>query len=193
VKDTGSYYEYYTTAAGCDSIAFYNISFLKTPVVDLVTPQCLDGADTLWLGAPEGVGYQYRWNNGQRSDRRFPATRAGNYTLEVSNACGSITVSIEVLDKCGVEIFMPTGFTPNGDGRNDVFAVPAQNRGKLLRFEIYDRWGRQIFAATPTTPAWNGRIGGKPAPMGAYAFVVVMAAPNGKTTQRQKGWVMLMR
>jgi gliding motility-associated-like protein len=192
VKDSGTYYQTLTSAAGCDSIAYHRILFSKTPVADVEPIVCLEGQDTLLLEAPGGYPV-YNWMNGQGNGRRFAVTKPGSYTVTVSNGCGSATGTIEVLDKCDVTILMPSGFTPNGDGVNDIFLVPPQNRGKLLRFEIFNRWGQRIFIATEAVRGWNGQLGSKPAPPGTYVYTVVMTSPNGKTTRTQRGWVVLMR
>lgn len=65
----------------------------------------------------------------------------------------------------------PNAFTPNGDGYNDTW----QPWGNVIdpenfELEIYDRWGRVMFATTDPTEGWDGTVGGGPVPLGVYAF-----------------------
>ncbi|GAA3980878.1 gliding motility-associated C-terminal domain-containing protein [Hymenobacter antarcticus] len=64
---------------------------------------------------------------------------------------------------------MPTAFTPNGDGLNDVFEV----KGKYLRdytFVVVDRNGQEVFRGTQRSEAWDGRIRGRAPVLGAYVW-----------------------
>jgi len=56
-------------------------------------------------------------------------------------------------------LYIPSGFSPNGDGKNDVF----QPVGKFIKsFEMYifDRWGMQVYHTTDITKGWNGSVKG---------------------------------
>ena len=68
-----------------------------------------------------------------------------------------------------VKVFVPTAFTPNGDGLNDVLEL----KGRFLdnfRFTVIDRNGQQVFQATSRTQTWDGRIGSAQPVPGAYAW-----------------------
>jgi gliding motility-associated-like protein len=119
------------------------------------------------------------------------------YTLRVVSAdgceaAGTITVKIFT----GLAI--PGAFTPNGDGRNDVFYVLGSPPGTLIGdFSIFNRWGEKIFQIhdVPTgDPAfgWNGRFKGQPVPPGTYAYVLTLKVSNAPP-QVYKGTVILVR
>ena len=81
-------------------------------------------------------------------------------TFSYSN---SVTVSRRIL------LAMPTAFTPNGDGLNDVLEV----KGKYLRnytLVVVDRNGQEVFRGTQRSEAWDGRIRGRAPVMGAYVW-----------------------
>ncbi|RYU78063.1 T9SS type B sorting domain-containing protein [Hymenobacter persicinus] len=68
-----------------------------------------------------------------------------------------------------LKVFLPTAFSPNGDGLNDVLEV----KGRFLttfRFVVVDRNGQEVFRATDRTQTWNGRIGNEPPVLGAYVW-----------------------
>jgi hypothetical protein len=67
------------------------------------------------------------------------------------------------------ELFIPTGFTPNGDSNNDIFSVYGKN---ILNFEVnlYNRWGEKIITLNNTNPSWDGKIKAEDAPEAVYYF-----------------------
>src|SRR5690606_31273392 len=85
--------------------------------------------------------------------------------LRVNNQCEADTLekTIEIIDcSCKKNLFIPTGFSPNNDGRNDVLYVHA-NSFELLRFEIYDRLGKIIYSTSDISEGWDGYINGQKA------------------------------
>jgi gliding motility-associated-like protein len=88
----------------------------------------------------------------------------------VDGCTGSDSVMITVVNPTVLE--MPTAFTPNGDGLNDVF-IPAIAGGLTLeRFAVYNRWGDLVFETTDLSQGWDGRCDGVEQPIGAYAFTL---------------------
>ena len=83
--------------------------------------------------------------------------------------------------------FIPNGFTPNGDGINDIF-IPFGGEGVVgvTRFQIYTRWGELVhsatnFAAGDQAFGWDGTlVGSTMAPPGVYVFVVEYEFTDGK-------------
>jgi gliding motility-associated-like protein len=121
------------------------------------------------------------------TDYELQVTAAGGCTAK-----GSITVNVYT------PLALPNAFSPNGDGRNDIFYVLGGPEGSVIKgFNIYDRWGQEVFRVhdgAPGDPAfgWDGRYGGKPAPVGVYVYEVVMSYP-GSRMQRYQGTVVLVR
>ena len=88
-------------------------------------------------------------------------------------------------------IGLPTGFSPNGDGENDVLYV----RGaaiKTLDLKIYNRWGQMVFETTSQTKGWDGTFNGQPQPMEAYAYVLNVSFIDG-SAKLLKGNITLLR
>jgi gliding motility-associated-like protein len=92
----------------------------------------------------------------------------------------------------GMTEFIPSAFTPNGDGRNDVFRILNMKYQKLLDFRVYNRWGQQIFQTTDVSKGWDGTFNGTPQDMGVYNYVIIVARPDG-TEKTYTGAVSLIR
>jgi gliding motility-associated-like protein len=86
---------------------------------------------------------------------------------------------------------LPNGFSPNGDGVNDILYV----RGAAIEsvdLKIFNRWGELIFQTKDVKVGWDGKYKGKPQEMEAYAFVLNVVFIDG-TTLYKKGNVTLLR
>ncbi|NUO02818.1 MAG: gliding motility-associated C-terminal domain-containing protein, partial [Saprospiraceae bacterium] len=96
------------------------------------------------------------------------------------------------------DVYIPNGFSPNGDGVNDIIMVFAgEGVEKVLEFDIYDRWGESVFYAAnfpPNNPlyGWNGFFRNKPAPLDVYVYYVRVLYIDGRENLL-KGDIMLAR
>ncbi len=68
------------------------------------------------------------------------------------------------------EIFIPTGFTPNGDGLNDVLKPILVGMKELKFFRVFNRWGEMLFSTSKTDKGWDGTFGGVKQASGTYVF-----------------------
>ena len=88
---------------------------------------------------------------------------------------------------------LPGAFTPNGDGKNDVFRIPPSMTVKIKAFAVYDRWGIKVFYSTDSAIGWDGTLGGQPQPVGTYIWFIEYENPlTGKVSQA-RGTVILVR
>jgi gliding motility-associated-like protein len=102
------------------------------------------------------------------------------YTLIVSDAAGcsdSAFVKVRVF-KTAAYVFVPTAFTPNNDGLNDVIRPIAVGIQKINYFSIYNRWGQLVFTTTTNGHGWDGNIRGTP--QGTSTFVWMVSAIDYK-------------
>jgi gliding motility-associated-like protein len=66
-------------------------------------------------------------------------------------------------------VFLPSAFSPNGDGLND-FYKPFCMGLSIYIFEIYDRWGELVYSDSPESKGWDGKFRGEPAEAGPYVY-----------------------
>ncbi len=89
-------------------------------------------------------------------------------------------------------VFFPTGFSPNGDGENDVLKLESSIMVEELYWAIYNRWGEKLFEANALGDAWDGTFRGQPQPAEAYGYYLRVLCVGGEELV-QKGNVTLLR
>jgi len=191
VRQTGIYPIIYRTPGGCDSTVFYDISLLHTPQVRINGPLCLEGSDTLALTATSGFDTYY-WNGISSRDSTFTVRQPGLYSVRVINRCGSASDTVEVHRNCEFPVYLPSAFTPNNDGLNDLFGYPAANKNRLLHLTIYNRWGQVVFQTRNAEKQWDGRLNQQLLPAGVYVYAVEVETLN-KKRMMQRGTITLIR
>lgn len=164
--------------------------------------QCLNGPVLITNSSsePPGVNTNYIW---EISDGRSFTTKDLSLTFNspgrkdisliaiTADGCKDTAVqSFQVLDKCGV--FIPTAFTPGGDGRNDLFRPYFLGAYKLKRFVIYERNGSLVFETKTIGDGWDGRIKGKMLTTSVLVWMLEYEDDSGKIIF-QKGTVTLIR
>ena len=108
-----------------------------------------------------------------------------------SEGCeASDTVNIKVFK--GSAVYVPTGFTPNGDGRNDFLRGLYIGIKKVHYLRIYNRWGQLIFSTNSLTEGWDGTIKGVKQPTGTYVWMLKAEDLAGKIYE-MKGISTLIR
>lgn len=86
---------------------------------------------------------------------------------------------------------LPSGFSPNGDGENDIFII----RGGPFNdvdFKIYNNWGEVVFSTTDANEGWDGNYLGEQAPLGVYTWTFVVTLANDVVV-KESGDVTLIR
>jgi len=180
---------------------------IVSPALNIVTnsnsPVCIGSSLELTVETVEGGTYQWTGPNGYSSITQNPeilsATEvvAGTYYLTVSdNGCISAPSSIYiVVNNCIVDLFIPEGFSPNGDGINDLFVIRGIENYHNNKIVIFNRWGNKVFEASPYNNTWDGRsmfglnFGGDTLPVGTYFYVLDL----GNGTAVIKGYIYLNR
>lgn len=116
------------------------------------------------------------------------------YTVYGMNEWGCID-SAKTVIKVDIDMteYIPTAFTPNGDGLNDLFRIRGIKDQKIVDFKVYNRWGEMVYDyKTGDAQGWDGTIDGKPADMGVYHYSIIMAR-LGNVDVVHKGDVTLIR
>ena len=103
------------------------------------------------------------------------------YRVTVTDADGcTATDSVLVNVEAVISIFIPTGFSPNGDGANDVFRVLGLGINSV-QLSIYDRMGENVFNITEPASSWDGTFRGKKVNPGVYYYHGEVGTVDGKT------------
>ncbi len=89
-------------------------------------------------------------------------------------------------------VFVPSGFTPNNDGRNDVLRPIAVGIKAIEYFNIYNRWGQLLFSTKINGKGWDGKIKGQPQSAGTFVWMVKATDYTG-ASYFQKGVTTLIR
>jgi len=122
---------------------------------------------------------QWLWTFGDLSDsvstnknttHTYQDTGTYCATLKVTNknnCTDSVTNCVVIMPQ--FTLYIPTGFTPNGDGINDVFK-PVGEGMISYTMHVFNRWGNLVFTSGDINIGWNGRIGGTPGPEDVYIY-----------------------
>ncbi len=132
------------------------------------------------------------WNTGDTT-ASIVVEEPGTYTLYLIDTLGctssdAVTVTTR---NCACPLYLPTAFTPNGDGINDVLAAGMDCSPTSFELELFDRWGHRVHRTTDPTFAWTG----DELPIGVYAYILRYAweAQDGERNMRRSGNVTLVR
>ncbi|MEO7523436.1 MAG: gliding motility-associated C-terminal domain-containing protein [Ferruginibacter sp.] len=106
---------------------------------------------------------------------------------DVNGCTSGKTVTVKVLRK----LYMPTAFTPNNDGLNDVFRLPPDATIDLKEFAVFDRWGNKIFKTSDLSRGWDGSNAGLPLDAGIYIYLITGYVADKPVTV--KGTVALLK
>lgn len=117
-----------------------------------------------------------------------------SYNLSVSDVLGCFTTDADYIIDIHPETFiaMPTTFTPNGDGNNDVIYVEGWGIKQLLEFRIFNRWGEEIFLSQDEEHGWDGHYKGVLQNNDVYAYVVKVLTWRDEV-KTLEGYINLMR
>ncbi len=102
-----------------------------------------------------------------------------------------VTETITVYVGNGEDFFVPTAFSPNGDGNNDVFTVYGSGLAKVS-LSIFNRWGEKIYDSLNQWAGWDGTYKGVLQNPGVYTYYISATYLNGKTRER-KGTITMVR
>lgn len=187
----GSYSLDVTDARGC------SIDTTNLLIINQVNPQkaSLGGDTTICPGEKlvlsPGTFSSYRWQDNS-SAPTFEVAASGTYSVQVTDADGcesSDEVKVEVI--C-IDIFFPTGFTPNNDGKNDGFGPGGRlDAVKNYSLKIFSRYGDVVFQSSEPNQKWDGTVRSVPLASGSYIWYARYEIAGRK--KEQKGTLVLIK
>lgn len=204
--DNISYYLHVKDANGCASLVQDTVNITVTPAVKLFA-----GNDSLFIAINQPVQLnvvqvgdqtvsQYTWSPSyglnSTTVQNPIATLNRDITYYVTgrtpaNCEGSDTINIKVYK--GPEIYVPTAFTPNGDGRNDILKAIAIGMKEYRYFRVFNRYGQMVFETRGNfNRGWDGRVKGKIQNTGTFVWMAETVDYRGNVIQR-KGTTMIVQ
>ncbi|MEO9531183.1 MAG: PKD domain-containing protein [Crocinitomicaceae bacterium] len=189
-----------TSDSGCVSSITNNVDVLAGPTADFtVNPNPgLALEDIVFTDASTGVPISaWFWDygdeiggSGQTTVHQYANGGFYDVILTVTDTAGC-TDSTKKEVQIALLPVLPTAFTPNGDGENDVFIIRG---GPFLAtsFQIYNNWGQLVFQTDDANIGWDGTFNGEEAPIGVYTWTFTVVVVGDRTIIKE-GDVTLMR
>jgi len=198
VDSSGKYQVTVVNNGGCTATAEVEIQFFPKPMVEAgpdVSSDCVNGVILYGIGdgTPLWEPALGLSNDNTFDVKAFPVNTT-LYYLTVDNGICKATDSLLVTAECS-SIYVPSAFTPNGDGLNDIFNAIGMDL-KEFRLLIYNRWGEKIFQTQEIENGWDGTYNGNPSPLGLYIWELEAIDKNGKSFLNEfqkRGTVSLVR
>ncbi|RYE22670.1 MAG: PKD domain-containing protein [Sphingobacteriales bacterium] len=116
------------------------------------------------------------------------------YIVRVSNDIGCFdtdTINVKLF-KIDPDLLVPTGFSPDGDGNNDIFRPIVIGMRSLDVFKVYNRWGQLLYSTNKVNNGWDGSFKGAPQSAGTYVWMAEGITYLGRKVKK-KGTVILIR
>ncbi len=190
--------DYYVTAykEGCTAGDTVSIRFVSaTPDLGEDKILCRGTPVALILDATPPEGAQVMWNTGSQ-ETSIQVADTGSYYVTVSYppCTGSDTITIRT-EMCDCFLEIPSAFTPNGDGKNDLFRPVVERGCPVHSFElsVYNRWGARIWQSRDISQGWDGFEHNMPAATGTYMYLLRFSGGTHRKEQIKKGDVTLIR
>jgi gliding motility-associated-like protein len=129
------------------------------------------------------IANSYNWNfdnNDSLSGILYPEyhfDHSGPFTVSLITNVGFDCMNIDSLTLNIPEIpeetmFLPTAFTPNADGVNDIFRAIGNSGCSEFEIFIYNRWGEMIFESKNIEKGWDGKYNGNNVPSDVYCYLI---------------------
>jgi len=188
-SSSGTYVDTLVTANGCDSIRTLQLTVLSEPVPDLGADKNLCLGDSLVLNP--GPFNSYLWQDGS-TQNNLTVKQPGLYSVSVTNNCG--TGGDEVLVNDGIcDIRFPSAFTPNNDGKNDLFKVLGASNLTEYHLAVYNRWGQKVFETNDYSKGWAGKVKGQLQNTGVFVWHCELKKAGSSNKISMRGTVLLIK
>jgi gliding motility-associated-like protein len=113
-------------------------------------------------------------------------------TLTDSNNCFKIVSQISFKTLLESDMGLPTAFTPNKDGSNDVTIPRGWGVKEFLELDVYNRWGQLVYKTNDATKGWDGTFKDRPQDPDTFAWTIKYKDAKD-LTQEKKGYITLLR
>lgn len=181
---------------GCSATEQITINVNKNAGADAGADQkIVAGQNTSLNGKVSGDDVTYYWSPSDYLDDPTKLNPVATppqditYTLNVVSNLGCTSSSDDVFIKVYPKVVIPNTFSPNGDGTNDTWNIPAAAAFPNPIIKVTNRYGQLVYQSTGTFKPWDGKMNGKDLPPAVYYYSIYL----NEDFKTYTGWVMLMR
>lgn len=177
-NESGFYTHNFTTKYGCDSIVNLNLTVI--PIIDTTI------YDTIIYGT---IFNKYNYNAIDSGVYVF------YYKFNQNDDCPKrVTLYLSVIIPEQVQVWFPNSFTPTANTNNTFGYMTGSDKFVLQEFQIYNRWGSEVFSSTKQGEFWDGKYKGQVCDMGEYIYhLLYRTKVNGDCVYQKKGTFFLLR
>ncbi|MFF5383553.1 putative Ig domain-containing protein [Pedobacter suwonensis] len=210
---TTIYYVEAIAAGGCASATRTAVTITVLPVLAkptvAVQTTTANSVTFAWTAVAGATAYEVSLNNGLSWVNPTGGSSGTTYLIAGLKPDQSVSILVrakgqiecqtsqngsatgKAANPFGDQVYIPNAFTPNNDGKNDVFLIYG-NTISSAKMSIYTQWGQLIFQSDNVANGWDGTFKGVNQPNGVYVYMVDITFSNGTTSMR-KGTVTLIR
>ena len=199
VAESGNYFIQVQNANGCKS---EKPSRINVTIARAIAAKRLDTIHTqnnvpVQLNA-RAIGTEYRWspsaglNSSTIRSPWFNYLKNMEYQVSFKTDSGCLVTDTVFVKAVDANIFVPSAFTPNADGKNDKFAPVCYSISRINFFSVFNRWGELVYTTNAIGKGWDGTFKSAPAEPGTYVWMLEAVGMDGNIF-RQKGTVVLIR
>ena len=189
----------YTVTASngaCSATTTVEIIVIKNAIADAgVDLKALNGHSVILNGKVTGDNVTYFWTPSDYLDDPTKLNPKATppfditYTLHAESNAGCLSSTDDVFVKVYPKIVIPNSFSPNGDGINDYWTIPAAEAFTNTRVKITNRYGKLVYQSNGVYKPWDGKFEGKDLPSAVYYYMVYF----NEDFETYSGWIFLIR
>lgn len=193
INAPGKYWVRVTNSFGCPATDTINVpAILPAPANFLKASDSVCAYGSIIVSSNDPFS-NYQWSTGG-TERKVQLEKPGAYWLRVkdANGCAGADTFNLYSKQCLLGFYIPSAFSPNGDGKNDLLTPILLGKVKQYHFVVYNRWGAIVFQSTDPQKGWDGKIAGNTQPNGVFVWTCSYQF-EGMEKKIEKGAVTLIR
>jgi gliding motility-associated-like protein len=163
----------YWVRVGTNGCYGYDTTTIGAPTpfnLSLGSDTSICSGDQLVIDAGKGY-YQYFWTPSGQNTHFIIVYEPGVYVCTVTDTNGcSATSTKYVHDYCAADMYVPSGFSPDGGNNRNMVFMAYCNDAQEFHMQIFDRWGTLQFETEDISQGWDGTVNGTAAPQGVYVY-----------------------
>ncbi len=183
IENEGEYIVTAINGSGCSTTDTVMVEIYEGVMANIYGDTTIFETTSTPIGVIDNGGYTYQWTPSETlscNDCPNPIATpliSTTYQVVVTNGDGcstTLSVTVNVKERTDEDLIVPNTITPNGDGYNDTWVIPWIDRFSESQVVILNRWGDEVFSASPYENDFNGNFEGRPLPAGTYYYILLL-------------------